>query len=97
MANEHNDTEFNLNGKSYTVDQMSEEQMNNLLTQINKSVENALNGLQIDLNKLAGDTLASQIKNRIPEIKTSSANGKINVQLDGETLLDLDLSNLLDK
>lgn len=82
--NKRNETQVNVNGKSVPADSFSQEQLDNLLRQINQSISS----ISTSLNPLQGS---------IPEVKTSSTNGRIHVQLNGETLLDLDLSDLIGK
>ncbi|MDQ0176130.1 hypothetical protein [Bacillus chungangensis] len=106
--NENEDINMNINGKSYGNDSnLSKEQMNELLSQLNHGLGKMMNKMGGNLHQVMqensnnsmgknGDdkaNLKNEVNNR-PVVETLKQNGKIKVNLDGETLLDLDLSNV---
>jgi hypothetical protein len=105
--NEKENFNINLNGKPFDKDsKLSKEEMNELLTQLNHGLGKMMNKMGVNLHQVIQDTnnhlreknSADKVKFKAakdrPVVETLKQDGKMKVKLDGETLLDIDLSNV---
>ncbi|MDQ0176128.1 hypothetical protein [Bacillus chungangensis] len=107
--NENENFNINLNGKSFDKDSnLSNEQMNNMFGKLNYGLEKMMNKMGGNLHQVMQDANTNHLMDKNsadianlkkiakdrPVVETLKQDGKIKVNFDGETLLDLDLSNV---
>ncbi|TCN27829.1 hypothetical protein [Mesobacillus foraminis] len=95
-------TSFTFNGK-----EMTQEELNALLNKVGDKVNglfgeasSVLDKASIKVNKapvLSGDEIRSHVQQLIPKIETSNENGMFKMMLNGQSILEFNLSNLLKK